>query len=69
VSEQFPHGNAAARFNARFAVKITNGVGTMWCADAVLHESVKLQEHLLTQDNVLRSLVDKLKAVEVRIAT
>jgi hypothetical protein len=34
VAEQFPHGNAAARFNAWFAVKVTNGVGTMWCAYA-----------------------------------
>src|SRR5215469_5326844 len=32
VSEQLPHGNAAARFNSWFAVKVTNGVGTMWCA-------------------------------------
>ena len=111
-----------ARFNARFAVKVTNGVGTMWCAyafaiialvslpqaisshnavtlvswvsqtflqlvllsviivgqnvlaaaadkrseatyndaDAVLHEAVKIQEHLLAQDQVLQGLVDKL---------
>ncbi len=32
VSEQLPHGNAVARFNSWFAVKVTNGVGTMWCA-------------------------------------
>ncbi len=31
-------------------------------ADAVLHESVKIQEHLLAQDKVLESLVDKLEA-------
>ena len=34
VSEQLPHGNPAARFNSWFAVKVTNGVGTMWCAYA-----------------------------------
>ncbi len=34
VSDQLPKGNAAARFNAWFAVKITNGIGTMWCAYA-----------------------------------
>ncbi|MDA8081205.1 MAG: hypothetical protein M0Z96_06300 [Actinomycetota bacterium] len=34
VSDQLPKGNATARFNAWFAVKITNGIGTMWCAYA-----------------------------------
>ena len=119
VSDQLPHGSAVARFNAWFAVKVTNGVGTMWCAyafaalalvslpsaigsaspvvlvswisqtflqlvllsviivgqnvlaaaadkraeatysdaDAVLHEVVKLQEHLLAQDAILSRLV------------
>ena len=119
VSEQLPHGNLAARFNSWFAVKVTNGVGTMWCAyafaalalvslpsavashnavtlvswvsqtflqlvllsviivgqnvlataadkradatyndaDAVLHEVVKLQEHLAAQDEVLQKLL------------
>ena len=121
--DQLPHGNAAARFNAWFAVKVTTGVGTMWCAyafaalaivslpaaiksgspvilvswisqtflqlvllsviivgqnvlaaaadkraeatyydaDAVLHEAVKIQEHLAAQDGVLEALVDKLQ--------
>jgi hypothetical protein len=130
VAEQFPHGNAAARFNAWFAVKVTKGVGTMWCAyafaalacvslpsaitahspvvlvswisqtflqlvllsviivgqnvlaaaadkrseathkdaDAVLHESVKLQEHLMAQDAVLTTMVDRLAGLEARIA-
>lgn len=130
VAEQLPGGNAMARFNAWFAVKVTNGVGTMWCAyafaviafislpqaisshnavtlvswvsqtflqlvllsviivgqnvlaaaadkrseatyndaDAVLHEAVKLQEHLLAQDDVLGGLVDKLTSVEARVA-
>jgi hypothetical protein len=130
VLEQLPSGNSMARFNAWFAVKVTNGVGTMWCAyafaviafislpqaisshnavtlvswvsqtflqlvllsviivgqnvlaaaadkrseatykdaDAVLHEAVKLQEHLLAQDGVLGSLVDKLAIVEARLA-
>lgn len=35
-------------------------------ADAVLHESVKLQEHLLAQDTVLTTLVEKLSGVEAR---
>jgi hypothetical protein len=118
AADQLPQGNAAARFNARFAVKVTQGVGTMWCAyafaaltlvslpaaiatgsavtlvswisqtflqlvllsviivgqnvlaattekraeatyndaDAVLHEVVKIQEHLLAQDEVLGML-------------
>jgi hypothetical protein len=34
VAEQLPSGNTMARFNAWFAVKVTNGVGTMWCAYA-----------------------------------
>ncbi|MGO8870758.1 MAG: hypothetical protein ACLQPH_05030 [Acidimicrobiales bacterium] len=129
MAEQFPHGNAADRFNAWFAVKVTKGVGTMWCAygfaaltlvslpsavrthspvvlvswisqtflqlvllsvvivgqnvlasaadrraeatsldaDAVLHESVKLQEHLLAQDEVLQSLRTTITAIEAWI--
>ena len=128
VADQLPTGNAAARFNAWFAVKVTTGVGTMWCAyafaalalislpeaisshrtvtlvswvsqtflqlvllsviivgqnvlaaaadkrseatyndaDAVLHEAVKIQEHLLAQDQVLENLVEKLARVEAR---
>jgi hypothetical protein len=124
VMDQLPHGNPAARFNQWFAVKITTGVGTMWCAyafaalalvslpaaiasgsavtlvswisqtflqlvllsviivgqnvqaaaadkraeatyddaDAVLHEAVMLQEHLLAQDKVLESLASKVGA-------
>src|ERR1700732_4632996 len=34
TKDQLPHGTTAARFNAWFAVKVTNGVGTMWCAYA-----------------------------------
>ena len=34
VADQLPAGSAAARFNAWFAVKVTTGVGTMWCAYA-----------------------------------
>jgi hypothetical protein len=121
VVDQLPHGNPAARFNQWFAVKVTAGVGTMWCAyafaalalvslpsaitsgsavtlvswisqtflqlvllsviivgqnvlaaaadkrseatyndaDAVLHEAVMIQEHLLAQDQVLESLMSK----------
>ena len=128
VAELLPARNRVARFNAWFAVKVTNGVGTMWCAyafaaialislpqavsshsavtlvswvsqtflqlvllsviivgqnvlaaaadkrseatsddaDAVLHEAVKLQEHLLAQDVVLGDLVDRLARVEGR---
>ena len=124
VMDQLPHGNPAARFNQWFAVKITTGVGTMWCAyafaalalvslpsaiasgsavtlvswisqtflqlvllsviivgqnvlaaaadkrseatyadaDAVLHEAVMIQEHLLAQDKMLASLVSKVDA-------
>jgi len=128
VAEQLPHGTPLARFNAWLAVKVTEGVGTMWCAyafailafislpqaisshsavtlvswssrtfrqlvllsviivgqnvlaaaadkrseatfndaDAVLHEAVKIQEHLLAQDQVLNDLVDRLSRVEAR---
>ncbi len=121
VVDQLPHANRAARFNQWFAVKVTTGVGTMWCAyafaalafvslpsaiasgsvvtmvswvsqtflqlvllsviivgqnvlaaaadkraeatyndaDAVLHEAMKIQEHLLAQDKVLQSLASK----------
>lgn len=126
VSEQLPHGNEAARFNAWFAVKVTNGVGTMWCAyafaalalvslpqaitshdavtlvswisqtflqlvllsviivgqnvlaaaadkrseatyndaDAVLHEAVKIQEHLQAQDRLLEDVIEKITRLE-----
>jgi hypothetical protein len=120
VSDELPRGTPLARFNSWFAVKVTNGVGTMWCAyafaalalvslpaaisshnavtlvswisqtflqlvllsviivgqnvlaaaadkrsaatyndaDAVLHEAVKIQEHLAAQDEVLQMLMD-----------
>lgn len=32
VADQLPTGNAVDRFNTWFALKITSGVGTMWCA-------------------------------------
>jgi hypothetical protein len=126
TAQQLPHGNTMARFNTWFAIKITNGVGTMWCAyafaalafvslpsainahsavvlvswisqtflqlvllsviivgqnvlaaaadkrseatfndaDALLHEAVKVQEHLAAQDHVLSDLVDRLVRVE-----
>ncbi len=34
VADQLPTGSIPARFNAWFAVKVTKGVGTMWCAYA-----------------------------------
>ncbi|HUC04141.1 MAG TPA: hypothetical protein VL961_02000 [Acidimicrobiales bacterium] len=37
-------------------------------ADAVLHEAVKIQDHLLAQDAVLKDLVDRLDRVEGRPA-
>ena len=124
VADQLPKSNGASRFNAWFAVKVTSGVGTMWCAyafaalaivslpaaisshsavvlvswisqtflqlvllsviivgqnvlaaaadkrseatyedaDAILHEAVKIQDHLAMQDTVLDHLIDKLIA-------
>ncbi len=121
VSQQLPSGSVLARFNSWLAVRVTNAVGTMWCAyafaalaivslpsairshnlvtlvswasqtflqlvllsviivgqnelvaaadkrsvatyndaDAILHESVKLQEHLLAQDAVLERLLGR----------
>jgi hypothetical protein len=65
----------AARFNQWFAVKVTTGVGTMWCAYALAAlalvslpaaitsgSAVMIQEHLLAQDKVLESLVSKVDA-------
>lgn len=125
AADHLPGHSAAARFNAWLAVKVTTGVGTMWCAyafaaialvslpgaiashsavtlvswvsqtflqlvllsvvivgqnvlaaaadkraeatsndaDAVLHEAVKLQDHLAEQDRVLRALIDKVQAL------
>ena len=34
VAEQLPAGSAVDRFNAWLAVRVTKGVGTMWCAYA-----------------------------------
>ena len=131
VAGQLPHGSPASRFNAWLAVKVTDGVGTMWCAyafaalalvslpeaisshnavtlvswvsqtflqlvllsviivgqnvlaaaadkrseatyndaDAVLHEAVKLQEHLFAQDQVLERLVQELARMDPRSST
>lgn len=32
VVDMMPHGNPVTRFNTWLAVKVTNAVGTMWCA-------------------------------------
>src|SRR6266852_2990973 len=127
VADLMRGGNTPiTRFNAWLAVKVTSGVGTMWCAyafgalalvslpsaissgspiilvswisqtflqlvllsviivgqnvlaaaadkrseatfkdaDAVLHEAVMIQEHLLAQDGVLADLVDRLARLE-----
>ncbi len=125
VADQLPTGTRPARFNAWLAVKVTQGVGTMWCAyaftalalvslpsaiashnavtlvswisqtflqlvllsviivgqnvlaaaadkrseatyndaDAVLHEAVMIQEHLMAQDKVLAALTDNGQAL------
>jgi hypothetical protein len=34
TADHLPHSGPAARFNAWLAVKVTTGVGTMWCAYA-----------------------------------
>jgi hypothetical protein len=34
VADQLPKNNDAAKFNSWLAVKVTTGVGTMWCAYA-----------------------------------
>jgi hypothetical protein len=131
VADQLPSETAVQRFNAWLAVKVTSGVGTMWCAyafaalalvslpsaitsgnpviivswisqtflqlvllsviivgqnvlasaadkrseatfkdaDAVLHEAVKIQEHLLAQDGVLADLVNRLARLETGSAS
>jgi hypothetical protein len=131
VVEQYPHDSTAARFNAWFAVKVTNGVGTMWCAyafallacvsfpsairshdavtlvswisqtflqlvllsviivgqnvlaaaadkrseetyedaDAVLHEAVKIQDHLEAQDRLLSEMERGIAALQAGAAS
>jgi hypothetical protein len=126
AKDQLPTATGWQRFNTWLAVKVTDGVGTMWCAyafallalvslpeainsgnavtlvswisqtflqlvllsviivgqniqaaaadkrseatyndaDAVLHEAVKIQDHLAAQDAVLSSLVDRLERIE-----
>jgi hypothetical protein len=123
VVDELPAGTPLRRFNAWLAVRVTTGVGTMWCAyafaalalvslpsaisshsavvlvswisqtflqlvllsviivgqnvlaaaadhraeatfndaDAVLHEAVKIQDHLAAQDAVLESLMRRLQ--------
>ena len=121
VADQFSRGSAIERFNTAFALKITAGVGSMWCAyifagialfglpsaihdgvggvvqwiaqtflqlvllsiiivgqnvqaaasderaestyqdaEAVLHEALQIQEHLLSQDRELEKLITTL---------
>ncbi len=121
VADQFPRTSPVTRFNTAFALKITAGVGSMWCAyifaaialfglpsavrngtggivqwiaqtflqlvllsiiivgqkvqaaasdqraentyqdaEAVLHEALQIQDHLLTQDRALESLITTL---------
>ena len=131
VADQMPTETAVQRFNTWLAVKVTAGVGTMWCAyafaalalvslpsaiashsavvlvswvsqtflqlvllsviivgqnvlaaaadkrseatfkdsDAVLHEVVKIQEHLMAQDRVLANLRERLSKLESGPAT
>jgi hypothetical protein len=125
AADQLPRDNPMQRFNSWLAVKVTDGVGTMWCAyafaalalvslpaairsgnpvtivswisqtflqlvllsviivgqnvlaaaadkrseatyndaDAVLHEAVKIQEHLLAQDKLLDMLMARFDAI------
>jgi hypothetical protein len=125
-----PPRHAVGRFNAWLAVRVTRGVGTMWCAyafvalacvslpsavqahnsvvlvswisqtflqlvllsvvivgqnvlaaasdlrseathrdaEAVLHETVKLQEHLQAQDDLLQALLAKVASLEAKPA-
>jgi len=45
VAGQLPRGNAVQRFNARAALLVTRGVGTMWCAYAfALFDLISLPE-------------------------
>lgn len=129
VAEAVPHATPAERFNAWLAVKVTQGVGTMWCAyafgivacislpsaistgsavvvvswisqtflqlvllsvvlvgqnvlaataerradethrdaDALLYESVKLQDHLAAQDAAIAQMAGALARVEARL--
>ena len=57
VVDQLPSGSKPARFNAWLADKRSEA--TYNDADAVLHEAVKIQEHLVAQDKVLGVLIDK----------
>lgn len=128
VIDQLRRANTIQRFNAWLAMRVTNSVGTMWCAylfaclalvslpaaiqsgnavvivswisqtflqlvllsvimvgqniqasaadkraeatyedaDAVLHEAVKIQEHLSAQDKVLAALAGRFEALERR---
>ncbi len=122
VADQFSRSSAIERFNTAFALKITAGVGSMWCAyifagialfglpsairgglggivqwvaqtflqlvllsiiivgqnvqaaasderaentyqdaEAVLHEALQIQEHLLSQDHELEKLITTLR--------
>src|ERR1700730_8205117 len=42
VADQLPREGPLGRFNAALAVKITKGVGTMWCAYALAALAVKI---------------------------
>jgi hypothetical protein len=130
VAERLPRDTAVARFNAWLDVKVTTGVGTIWCAyafavlafvslpsaisargadvltswiswiswtylqlallsviivgqnvqaaadkrseatyedaDAILHETPMIQEHMLAQDEVLSELIDKMARLEAQ---
>jgi hypothetical protein len=64
VADQFSRTSPITRFNTAFALKITAGVGSMWCAYIFaaialfgLHEALQIQEHLLTQDRELEKVI------------
>src|ERR1022692_3383048 len=74
VVDQLPTGGQPARFHAWLSV-ISVGQNVLAAAadkrseatyndaDAVLHEAVKIQEHLAAQDKILGTLIDKAQAM------
>ena len=54
VTDQLSRGTVLARFNAWLAVKVTTGVGTMWCAYAFAALAlVSLPSAILSHDPVV----------------
>jgi hypothetical protein len=49
--------------NVLAAAADKRSVATYNDADAILHEAVKIQEHLLAQDRILQQLIDEAKGL------